>query len=361
MTLKDQIWQTLKAIPYPGYSRDLVSFGIVQRVAECDGAATIALAMGHLAPETQDQIVAAVRAKLGALAEIKTVRLEIGAPPPARAQSAHPPAQVERKNIRRVIAVGSGKGGVGKSTIAVNLAVALAQKGLRVGLMDADVYGPNVPRMLGIAELPPARDGKIVPAEAFGVRVVSIGLMVDPRQPLVWRGPMTDKVVRQFLQDVAWGELDALVVDLPPGTGDIALSLVQHAQPDGAVIVVTPQQVALDDARKAVGMFRKFKVNVLGVVENMSYFVCDQCAKRHDLFGTSGGKNFANELTIPLLGNVPLQPLVSQDGDQGRPAVLDDTWRAGAELRQVAEKIWQALTAAPAALPLESVAAKIAA
>jgi ATP-binding protein involved in chromosome partitioning len=361
MTPKDQIWQALKTISYPGYSRDIVSFGLVQRVAECDGAATVSLAIGQLAPEIQSQIVGAVRAELAKHREIRDLRIEVGELATVGAQGGHAPTQIGRGAFRRVIAIGSGKGGVGKSTVAVNLAVALARNGLRVGLMDADAYGPNVPRMFGVQELPPARDGKIVPAQAHGVKLVSIGLMVDPSQPLIWRGPMTDKLIRQFLTDVDWGELDALVVDLPPGTGDIALSLIQHAQPDGAVVVVTPQQVAVDDARKAVGMFRKLNVDVLGVVENMSYFVCDECAKRHELFGSGGGERFAKEVGIPLLGQVPLQPFVSQGGDQGRPVALDDRSLAGAELRQVAAQVWQRLTRAPAAAPLEIVGAKIAA
>jgi ATP-binding protein involved in chromosome partitioning len=359
MTLKDQIWQTLKTVPYPGYSRDLVSFGLVQRVAACDGVATVSLAIGHLAPEIQEQIVAAARAGLEKIDAIKDLRFELGELPNARTYAAHEPEPTPRANIHRVIAVGSGKGGVGKSTVAVNLAVALAQNGLRVGLMDADVYGPNVPRMLGVAELPPLHDGKIVPAEAFGVEVVSIGLMVDAKQPLIWRGPMTDKLMRQFLNDVEWGELNALVVDLPPGTGDIALSLIQHARPDGAVVVVTPQQVAQDDVGKAVGMFRKLNVAVLGVVENMSYFVCNGCGKQHDLFGRGGGRRLARELGIPLLGEVPLQPFVSEGGDHGRPVVLSDDSLASAELLQVADKVWQALTNAPATRALEIASARI--
>ncbi len=359
MTLKDQIWQTLKTIPYPGYSRDLVSFGLVQRVTAFDGVATITLAIRHLAPEIQEQIVAAARAGLGKIDAIKDLRFELGELPNARAHPPHEPELTQRANIHRVIAVGSGKGGVGKSTVAVNLAVALARKGLRVGLMDADVYGPNVPRMLGVDELPPTHGGKIVPAEAHGVRVVSIGFMVDPQQPLIWRGPMTDKLIRQFLNDVEWGELDALVVDLPPGTGDIALSLIQHARPDGAVVVVTPQEVAQDDARKAVGLFRKLDVDVLGVVENMSYFVCDGCDKRHDLFGSGGGPRFAREMGIPLLSQVPLQPFVSDGGDHGRPVVLYDNSLAGAKLRDVADEVWQALTDAPATSALEFARARI--
>jgi ATP-binding protein involved in chromosome partitioning len=208
MTLKDQIWQTLKTIPYPGYSRDIVSFGLVQRVTACDGVATLSLAIGHLAPEIRQQIVAMVCGRLAEDKEIDDLRIEVGPPAGVTAlvRTSHAPEQIERANIRRMIAVGSGKGGVGKSTVAVNLAVALSQQGLCVGLMDADVYGPNVPRMLGVDELPPTRDGKIVPAEAHGVRVVSIGFMVDPQQPLIWRGPMTDKLIRQFLNGVEWGE-----------------------------------------------------------------------------------------------------------------------------------------------------------
>jgi ATP-binding protein involved in chromosome partitioning len=245
--------------------------------------------------------------------------------------------------VHRVLAVGSGKGGVGKSTVSVNLAVALARQGLRVGLMDADAYGPNVPRMMGVEGLPRPRDGKIVPAEAYGVRMVSIGFMVAAETPLVWRGPMTDKMVRQFLEDVAWGELDVLVVDLPPSTGDIPISLAKHSRVDGAVVVVTPQEVALDDARKAAGMFQRLEVPLLGVVENMSCFVCGECGTRHYLFGKGGGERLAMAVQVPFLGEIPLEPAVREGGDRGQPAALRPETQAGAAFQEMAQRLWAGL------------------
>lgn len=242
--------------------------------------------------------------------------------------------------VRRVLAVGSGKGGVGKSTVTVNLAVALAQQGLAVGLMDADAYGPNIPRMMGVARLPRPKDGKIQPAEAYGTTLVSIGFMARPEDPLVWRGPMTDKMVRQFLVDVAWGELDVLFVDLPPSTGDIPISLVKHTQVDGAVVVVTPQEVSLDDARKAIGMFRRMEVPVLGVVENMSYFVCTECETPHYLFGQGGGKRLAESEGLPFLGEIPLEIAIREGGDGGIPAVLRAGIQAGTAFQTLAEHLW---------------------
>jgi len=255
--------------------------------------------------------------------------------------------------VRYVIAVGSGKGGVGKSTVAANLAVALAAQGVRVGLMDADAYGPNVPRMMGVDALPPAANGKLQPAVAHGVRLVSIGFLVSPETPLVWRGPMTDKMVGQFLADVAWGDLDLLIVDLPPSTGDIPLSLVKHSWVDGAIVVVTPQDVAVDDARKALGMFQGLRVPLLGVLENMSYFVCDECQARHALFGEGGGRRLAESAGVPFLGEIPLEMLVRQAGDEGRPAVLDPQSQAGAAFQAVAKFIWRRLLLVPAQRPAD--------
>lgn len=341
MALKDRIWQVLKTVSYPGYNRDLVSFGLVQRVVACEGEVTVSLAIGHLAPEAQQAIVAAVRMALEPLPEVKTLQVEVEEPSPTLRAAPRAPMKPEG---RRVLAVGSGKGGVGKSTVAVSLAVALANQGLRIGLLDADVYGPNVPRMLGVGRLPPSQDGKIIPAEAHGIRVVSIGFLVEPDTPLVWRGPRTDALIRQFLTDVAWGELDVLVVDLPPGTGDIPLSLTHYAKPDGAIIVVTPQEVALDDARKTVAMFRQLEVKVLGLVENMSYFVCHVCGTHHDLFGQGGGGRLAHDLGVSFLGEVPMEPAVCEGGDRGLPAVLRPGSAAGAALQSVAERVRQRLT-----------------
>jgi ATP-binding protein involved in chromosome partitioning len=344
-TLKDQIWQALKTVPYPGYNRDIVSFGLVQRVAVCDATAAVDLDIGRLESDVQQSIVSAVEDALRPLSDLETLDVGVGKPVDVRPRLARqePIPSTRPAGVRHVVAVGSGKGGVGKSTVAANLAVALAQQRLRVGLMDADAYGPNVPRMMGVEQLPRPEDGKIQPAEEYGVRLVSIGFMVSAETPLIWRGPMTDKMVRQFLVDVAWGELDALIVDLPPSTGDIPISLVKHTQVDGAVVVVTPQDVALDDARKAIGMFRRLEVPILGVVENMSYFVCDECDKRHYLFGEGGGRRLAREAEVPFLGEIPLEPAVREGGDRGLPAALQPDSAAADAFRALAAKLWQGL------------------
>ncbi len=223
--------------------------------------------------------------------------------------------------IHHAIAVASGKGGVGKSTVAVNLAVALAQRGARVGLMDADIYGPNIPTMMGLTALPPAKDDRITPAEAYGVKVISIGFLVKPGQPLIWRGPMLHSAIRQFVQDVNWGEIDYLVVDLPPGTGDASLSVAQTLPLTGGVIVTLPQQVSLDDARRGLEMFRQLDVPLLGVVENMSYLELPD-GTRMDVFGTGGGERLAREAGIPFIGAIPMDPNVRQGGDSGKPVVI---------------------------------------
>jgi ATP-binding protein involved in chromosome partitioning len=234
------------------------------------------------------------------------------------------PQPVVYPQLGRIIAVSSGKGGVGKSTVAVNLAVALAQRGLRVGLMDADIYGPNVPRMMGVDGAPPVRDEKIIPHEAFGVKVISLGFLIERDQPAIWRGPIVMKITTQFLRDVNWGQLDFLVVDMPPGTGDAQLSLVQATQVTGAVIVTTPQQVATGDALRGVKMFQRTGVPVLGIVENMSWFECPHCGKPTAIFGSGGGQALADECALPLLAQVPLYPRVMEGGESGRPIVVSD-------------------------------------
>ena len=223
--------------------------------------------------------------------------------------------------IRNAIAVASGKGGVGKSTVAVNIAVVLAQSGARVGLLDADIYGPNIPTMMGINRLPPPVDNKLIPAEAYGVKMMSIGFLVKPGQPLIWRGPMLHSVIRQFLTDVNWGELDYLVVDLPPGTGDAALSLAQSLPLSGGVIVTLPQQVSLEDARRGIEMFRQLDVEIFGVVENMSYLELPD-GTRMDIFGSGGGARLAQEAGVPFIGAIPMDPIVRQGGDSGKPVVI---------------------------------------
>lgn len=234
-----------------------------------------------------------------------------------------PPTPVAFPDLGNIIAVSSGKGGVGKSTVAVNLAVALARDGARVGIMDADIYGPNVPRMLGL-DGPPRLDNhdRMVPHEAFGVRVVSLGFLVPPDQPAIWRGPIIMKVINQFLRDVAWGKLDYLIVDMPPGTGDAQLSLVQATHVHGSLVVTTPQDVAAGDALRGAKMFERVGVPILGIVENMSYFECPHCGKPSALFGSGGGQKLADSLGLPLLAQIPLYPRVLEGGDSGRPIVV---------------------------------------
>jgi ATP-binding protein involved in chromosome partitioning len=346
MVKREQLWQVLKEVQFPGFDQNVL--GVVQRLEIEDGnTVVVGLGIAHMGAKAHQATAEAIEAALTALPGVQYVRVEVE----PRSQPLPPPEEAPRPGIRRVIAVGSGKGGVGKSTVSVNLAVALAQQGLRVGIMDADIFGPNVPRMLGVTELPPNENGGIPPAEAHGVKLVSVGLLVGANQAVVWRGPMTDKIIRQFLNEVDWGDLDVLVVDLPPGTGDIAISLAKHAQPDGAVVVVTPQEVALDDARKAVSMFRRLNVPVLGLVENMSYFECDECGTRHFLFGQGGGERLSQELGIPLLGQLPFEPTVRAGGDEGSPAATHQNSVAGTALRDVAQQVLEALATQEAQQP----------
>ncbi len=250
------------------------------------------------------------------------------------------PTPVSYPNLGKVIAVSSGKGGVGKSTVTVNLAIALTQLGKRVGLMDADIYGPNIPRMMGVNEAPPVSGDKIQPLEAHGVKLISLGFLIERDQPAIWRGPIVMKIITQFLRDVDWGQLDYLLVDMPPGTGDAQLSLVQATQVAGAIIVTTPQEVAVGDALRGAKMFERVGVPVIGVVENMSYFESPETGKPIALFGTGGGKRLADELGVALLGEVPLYPPVMDGGDNGRPIVVADPKSTAAKkLIEVAAKV----------------------
>jgi ATP-binding protein involved in chromosome partitioning len=266
-------------------------------------------------------------------------------------QAGEPPKQ-PIPGVNRIIAVGSGKGGVGKTTVSVNLAVSLANLGQRVGLLDADVYGPNVPLMMGIRDVPEAIGERILPLEQYGVKLMSMGFLSPSDKPLIWRGPMLHSVMQQFLRNVEWGELDYLIIDLPPGTGDVALSLIQTAPLAGAVVVTTPSDVSLEDARKAVMMFRQVRVDVLGMVENMSYLIAPQSGERIDVFGTGGGKRTAAEMGVPFLGEVPLIPGVRVGGDTGRPVALagdgDSSARPFIELaKAVLARIAASANAAP--------------
>lgn len=242
--------------------------------------------------------------------------------------------------VRQAIAVASGKGGVGKSTVSTNLALALALEGATVGLLDADVYGPNIPLMMGVSARPRAVNQKMIPLLGHGIKLISMGFLVDPKQALVWRGPMLHNTVRQFIKDVEWGPLDYLIIDLPPGTGDASLSLIQSMDLNGAVVVTTPQQVAISDVIRSVGMFEQLNVPILGVVENMSYFVAPDTGKRYDIFGHGGGKAMADEVGVPFLGEVPLESAVREGGDQGSPIVVGSPDKAAAQaIREVAKSV----------------------
>lgn len=269
---------------------------------------------------------------------------------PAAPPRSSAPTPVAYPNLGHVIAVSSGKGGVGKSTVAVNLAVALAASGARVGLMDADIYGPNLPRMLGVHSAPQVVNQRIIPLEAHGVKVISLGLLIDKDQPAIWRGPIVMKIIGQFIRDVEWGVLDYFIVDMPPGTGDAQLSLVQSTFVHGAVIVTTPQEVAVGDALRGVRMFQRVDVPVLGIVENMSYLECPHCGKPSPIFGSGGGERLAREMGLPLLARVPLHPRIVAGGDGGLPIVVAEPTTAAAKaLFGLAQRVAEAM--APAEAP----------
>jgi len=263
--------------------------------------------------------------------------------------------------VKYVIAVSSGKGGVGKSTVAVNLAVSLALTGAKVGLLDADIYGPNIPMMMGVAKPPEQKDGKIVPAESHGVKLISMGFFVPEDTAVVWRGPMVHTAIQQLFRDVLWGELDYLLIDLPPGTGDAQLTLTQLVPLTGAVTVTTPQEVALHDVRKGMMMFQKVNVPLLGIVENMSYFLCGHCGERTEIFSHGGGERAAATLGIPFLGHVPIDPAIRDGGDSGIPIVVaDPASPQSAAFREIAQKIIAEVTGAATGVPpIESLLSKI--
>jgi ATP-binding protein involved in chromosome partitioning len=260
---------------------------------------------------------------------------------PASKRAAVPaPTPVTYPNLGYIVAISSGKGGVGKSTVASNIAIALAKQGARVGLMDADIYGPNIPRMMGVDQQPRVENEKMIPLEAHGVKVMSLGFIIERDQPAIWRGPIIMKIITQFIKDVAWGELDYFLVDLPPGTGDAQLSLVQATRVAGALIVTTPQEVAIGDALRGAKMFQRVDVPVLGVIENMSWLECMHCGEKSAIFGSGGGARLAVELGVPLLGQIPLYPPVLTGGDTGVPIVVAEPNSAAAiALTETAERI----------------------
>jgi ATP-binding protein involved in chromosome partitioning len=255
----------------------------------------------------------------------------MGQEPQSKRAAVPAPTPVAYPHLGNIIAISSGKGGVGKSTVAANLAIALAKQGARVGLMDADIYGPNIPRMMGVNAPPPVENEKIIPLQAHGIKIMSLGFMIERDQPAIWRGPIIMKIITQFLRDVQWGELDYFLVDMPPGTGDAQLSLVQATLVHGAIIVTTPQEVASGDALRGAKMFERVAVPVLGIVENMSFFICPHCKEKHRIFGTGGGQRLADELGVPLLAEIPFFPAVLSGGDVGEPIVVSEPHTPAAE------------------------------
>lgn len=312
---KADVLHALSQVEDPELRRDLVSLNMIKDIEINGTHVAFTVELTTPACPLRYQIQRDAENAVLALDGVETVQVTIGASVPED-------KKIKDLAIKNIIAVGSGKGGVGKSTIAVNLAVGLAQCGAKVGLLDADIYGPNVPMMMGVHALPPTPQGKgIQPAEAYGVKVMSIGFMVSEGQPLIWRGPMLHSAIQQLLKDVDWGELDYLIVDLPPGTGDVQLSLVQTVPLTGGVIVTMPQQVSFDDAARAVSMFNKMEVPILGIVENMSYLEMEDGSLRR-LFGEGGGEQLAGLAGVPLLANIPIEEIVREGGDQGNPVVV---------------------------------------
>jgi ATP-binding protein involved in chromosome partitioning len=311
------ILAALSKVQEPELHRDLVSLNMIRDLAISEGKVSFTVVLTTPACPLRGQIEKEARQAVMSVPDVDTVQIhwDSNVPNDGRMRG------LVSMPIRNAVAVGSGKGGVGKSTVAVNIAVSLAQTGARVGLLDADIYGPNLPTMLGVQALPPPNGTKLVPAQAHGLKMISMGLLVKPGQPLIWRGPMLNSAIRQFLGEVEWGELDYLIVDLPPGTGDAALSLAQALPLSGAIIVTLPQLVSIEDASRGLQMFRTLEVPILGVIENMSYLDLPD-GTRMDIFGSGGGEGLAQATGTPFLGKIPIAPAVREGGDNGVPIVV---------------------------------------
>jgi len=313
----EKILDCLKTVNDPDLHRDIVSLGFVKNLKIDGEKVSFDLELTTPACPVKDLLKEECSRKIKQIKGVKEVLVNLTA-------KVRPLVQTPLdtlKEIKNIIAVASGKGGVGKSTVAVNLALALSKSGAKVGLMDADIYGPSIPMMLAVQERPVVENQKVIPVEKMGLKIISMGMLATEDAPVIWRGPMVAGILQQFLGQVEWGVLDYLVIDLPPGTGDAQLTLAQKASISGAVIVTTPQDVALLDARRGLKMFQQVNVPVLGIIENMSYFICDQCSKRHEIFRQGGGLRVSQELNVPFLGEIPLDSRVALGGDQGNPIV----------------------------------------
>tara|TARA_Y100001968_G_C19333586_1_gene705586 strand:+ start:145 stop:1221 length:1077 start_codon:yes stop_codon:yes gene_type:complete len=332
MTNSDQVLKSLEAIKDEGSGRSLVDLEWIGLVRVNPPRAIVRLTMPDFAQSQRERFAQEIRTVLNSFSDIKDVQIELGnkteQSPIGQAGHGETNPLHEIVGVKKILAVSSGKGGVGKSTVAVNLACAIAQKGFKVGLLDADIYGPNTPTMLGVSDITPEVSGtganqNIIPIESCGVAMISMGLLIEEDQPVIWRGPMLNGIIRQFLYQASWGERDYLVVDLPPGTGDAQLSLAQAVPMAGVVIVTTPQQVALQDSRRGLAMFKKMNVPVVGVVENMTSFIPpDKPDREYKLFGKGGGLQLADENDVPLLAQIPMEMLPCNDENEGKPIVI---------------------------------------
>jgi ATP-binding protein involved in chromosome partitioning len=343
MLSQDTVLDALKSVKYPGYSRDIVSFGLVKEISAANGAVSVTMQLTSPNPEAAQLIKTESERVLKNLPGVNHVHVEVRQPAAGSAAPTNPFANQNKvSGVKRIIAIASGKGGVGKSTCSVNLACALTHLGAKVGLLDCDIYGPSIPLMMGIHERPTVNAAEqLVPPIAHGVKVMSIGLLVTDDQPVVWRGPMITKTIQQFLLSVDWSDLDFLLVDLPPGTGDAQLSLCQTVPLDGGVIVTTPQEASLGVVRKGILMFNKVNVPILGIVENMSYFTTPN-GERVEIFGHGGGKSEAARQKVPFLGEVPIFTEIREGGDSGMPiTVSTPNHAAGKAFIQIAQTLRQ--------------------
>jgi len=341
---KEKALELFKAIKYPGFSRDIVSFGIIKDV-EIEGKnAVVSLNITSNDEKKKKEIVDAITSVLKKSGEIDGVEIK-EAEQIKRQETAQPQNQWAGqsliKGVKQTIAVASGKGGVGKSTVASNLAIAISNLDHSVGLLDCDVYGPSIPTIMGTNEKPGIGEGrKIIPLEKHGIKLMSLGLLLDDEAPVIWRGPIVAKLITQFIDDITWGDIDYLVMDLPPGTGDVQLTLAQKVKLTGAIIVTTPQDLALLDADKGAAMFRQVNAPVLGIVENMSMFQCPHCNEETDIFGSGGGAREALKLKVPFLGKVPIESVVRISGDEGVPVVINAPESASAKaFMEIAERV----------------------
>jgi ATP-binding protein involved in chromosome partitioning len=316
------ILEALKVVRDPDLNQDIVSLGFVKDLAIDAGRVSFAIELTTPACPVKDQMRDQARAAVLRVPGVTDVAVTMTAR--VREALGLDGARQPVPGVKNIIAVGAGKGGVGKTTVAVNLAIALAKHGSRVGIIDGDIYGPNVPIMLGMKSQLVTDGQKIVPAERYGLQVVSMGFLTGDDAPIIWRGPMLHSALQQFFREVRWADLDYLIVDMPPGTGDVALSLSQTVPTAGAIVVTTPQQVSLADSRRAVAMYKKLNIPTLGVVENMSYFVCPQCSHESDIFGSGGGERMAQELGVPFLGRIPIYQPIREGGDSGVPLTVSE-------------------------------------